>query len=539
MTCQHCTQQHPVYYTYCPNTSKLIEPMNINYTYKTLDFCLDCGAKNEYSGTFCSQCGTSTIQKEEQKTVINKVIAETLKNINAPKVGEMKKEVLKEVSKERIQFFKTNPLFFLPIVLSIVLLFVFTIVLKDRVMDVLEENLSPSEKLVVRTLVDNSNEIKDFLIDELNVENIKGDIPNISINPILITNFHNIKTHWVLQIQEDRNRTETIMDIRVDNLFLGLFVVPLIALVIGGISYGLLARRFHWPLLQGVIYSSIVYVVAMLVMIFLSKMKLDVTMVDYGESSELYGAITYSVLDTVFTSVFLSIVGFGFAAYVAYFNKSILEKLSYQTKYIQYAFFSIAITLVGLFVHFLNVYFSINKRGSIEDLSSGMMGLVKLMSGFYFSVWNWFSSFFAQLTLNFESEFESEQVTYSLVGGNYKYLEEWEDFYFLFEDLTFTVLPPFILILLSLALIVAAGYILYVVHQLNWKEILLFAGIFTLVQWMLMFVTKIQIKGIVDSEYGLIDFSFNTISSCLLILLISFLSFYVGGFIRQYQMKKM
>ncbi|MEG0449710.1 MAG: hypothetical protein RR595_07635, partial [Lysinibacillus sp.] len=314
--------------------------------------------------------------------------------------------------------------------------------------------------------------------------------------------------------------------------------LPLLALVIGGILYGMMARKHNWPLYQGIAYSTVLYVLVMIVLAIVSKLNVGLSEEETFGEFMLNVTMNYSVLDMMITASILSIVGFGFAATVTYFNKGILEKLSYQVKYVQYAIFSIAITIVGIVFNFLNVYFGMDKKSFPQDMPIEITGTVKLFSSIYLGVWNWISSFFSELELALKEYGSNARYTHSLFGSEKSELYNSYLFNNWFGQSDLSLLPSFLLVLVSVGLIGAAGYILYIVHRLNWKECLTFAGIFTLLQLMLLYLINVQVDGIFDYGEVALTLSFKVISSCLLVFVVAFVSFYVGGFVRQYQLKK-
>ncbi|MFJ8102158.1 hypothetical protein [Lysinibacillus sp. NPDC096212] len=212
--------------------------------------------------------------------------------------------------------------------------------------------------------------------------------------------------------------------------------------------------------------------------------------------------------------------------------------MSYQVKYVQYAMFSVAITCIGLLINFLNIYFSLDKKGLESELPEGLVGTVSIFSSIYMGTWNWICTFFSKLHLNVLSDGLSESVSYSLFGNDKSGVY---NFYFLnslFEEGKFSVLPSFILVLITILLIGAAGYILYIVHRMNWKECLIFAGIFTALQLMLIYFVNIQLDFEATGKIVQFSFAFEMIATVLLVFIVSFASFAAGGFLRQYQLKK-
>ncbi|MFB7155507.1 MULTISPECIES: hypothetical protein [unclassified Lysinibacillus] len=530
MTCRHCHEQHPNYFTYCPKTDGIIEHEPFKYTYATNDFCLSCGTKNEESGSFCSQCGSITIKKVEQKTTFNKVISETLKNVNVPNMGKMKGQDLKAVSKEKVNFFKNNPLFFVPIVVSILLLFLFTLFVKSSILDVVTADLDQEETAIVKAIMSDPSELEGKIYEEFG---INLSIPKILSLPSLVTVLHNVKAEWNVGI--DAGYTHNSLNISMDNVLFGLMFIPLIALAIGGVIYGILARKNNWPLYQGIVYSTIVYVIVMLVISVMSNFNARI-----GQAGlfMMEATMNYSALDMILSATILSIVIFGFTAILTYFNKSIIEKLSYQVKYVQYAMFSVAITCIGLLINFSNIYFSLDKKVLESEAPEELVGTLSIFGSIYMGTWNWICTFFSKLHMNLSLEGLTESVSYSLFGNDKSGVDNSYFFNSLFEEGKFSVLPSFILVLITILLIGAAGYILYIVHRMKWKECLIFAGMFTALQLMIIYFVNIQLDIIASDGLVQYSFSFEIILTSLLILIVSSASFVAGGFLRQYQLKK-
>lgn len=526
MTCRHCHEQHPNYFTYCPKTNGVIAQEIFKHTYATNDFCLSCGTKNGESGSFCSQCGEITIKRVEQKTIFNKVISETLKNVNGPNMGNIKGQELKTASKEKVNFFKNNPLFFVPIVVSILLIFMFTLFAKNSLLDVVTADLDHEQSAIVKAIMSDPSELEDKVYKETG---IRLSIPKILSLPSLVTVVHNVKAEWNVVL--DAGFTNNSLHISMDNVLFGLMFIPFIALSIGGVIYGILARKNNWPLYQGIVYSTIVYVIVMLVISFISKFSTKLGQVETKGLFTIEASMNYSALDMILSATILSIVIFGFAAIVTYFNKSIMEKMSYQVKYVQYAMFSIAITFIGLFVNFSNIYFSLDKKVLESET-------VSIFSSIYMGTWNWICTFFSKLHMNASLDGISENITYSLF--DYEKSEVYQSYFYnsLFEGEKYSLLPSFILVLITIVLISAAGYILYIVHRMNWKECLIFAGMFTALQLMIIYLVNIQLDFAASDSFIQFSFSFEIILTALLVLIVSSVSFAAGGYLRQYQLKK-
>jgi len=233
----------------------------------------------------------------------------------------------------------------------------------------------------------------------------------------------------------------------------------------------------------------------------------------------------------ILSATILSIVIFGFAAILTYFNKSILEKLSYQVKYVQYAMFSIAITFIGLLINFSNIYFSLDKKVLESET-------VSVFSSIYMGTWNWICTFFSKLHMNASLDGFSESITYSLFDNEKSEVYQSYLYNSLFEGEKYSLLPSFILVLITIVLISAAGYVLYIVHRMNWKECLIFAGMFTALQLMIIYFVNIQLDFATSDGFIQFSFSFEIILTALLVLIVSSASFAAGGYLRQYQLKK-
>lgn len=526
MTCRHCHEQHPKYYTYCPKTDGIIEQEPFKYTYATNDFCLSCGTKNEESGSFCSQCGSLTIKKVEQKATFNKVISETLKNVNIPNMGNMKGKEFKTFSKEKVNFFKNNPLFFVPIVVSILLLFLVTLVVKSSILDVATADLDREETAIVKAIMNDPSELEDMIYEEFGV---RLSVPKILSLPSLVTVLHNVKAEWHVGVGAEYDQNS--LNISMDNVLFGLMFIPIIALAIGGFIYGILARKNNWPLYQGIVYSTILYVIVMLVSSITSKFSTSIGQVETKGLFMIEATMKYSALDMILSATILSIVIFGFTAILTYFNKSIIEKLSYQVKYVQYAMFSVVITCIGLLINFSNIYFSLDKKVLETET-------VAIFSSIYMGTWNWICTFFSKLHMNITIHGFTENITYSLFGNDRS--EVYQSYFYnsLFEGEKFSLLPSFILVLITIVLISAAGYILYIVHRMNWKECLIFAGMFTALQLMIIYLVNFQLDFVASDNLVHFSFTFEMIVTALLVFIVTSASFAAGGFLRQYQLKK-
>ncbi|WP_332649339.1 zinc ribbon domain-containing protein [Lysinibacillus sp. 54212] len=516
MTCQHCNRQHPLYYTYCPETSKTIDHSLVQkYQYNTMEFCHACGTKNEKGHSACSACGATQLMIEQKKNLINKLLDNKIpkmQNIQIPSAKRINTEDIKVASKESIDYIKGNKLILLPILISFVIVLLSSFILKFALVDFGKEMVDEGEEAaIVLGVIDTS--ILEYAIEEEFDMNV--NLPNWASIPSYISAFHNVDLSFSASIGEDGY--EEKMKGSIDNIFYGLLLIPFLALVVGGIVYGILARRHHWPFFKGFVYSVIAYTGVMTVISLFARLSIKEKFEFFGEYSFIIKASS-SFIDMLISSFLLATIVFGCTSLIAYYGKNALEKLSEQAKYLQYAIFATAVTVAGLVLNILHSFIGISSE--TEDLNSIGKAFVSLYTG----TGNWMLSQFGKLSIVQFGESDSLRW-YS--GEDYTVLNEF------FRNEEIVVLPTFLLTLLAIALIGGAGYILYSIHKLEMVDVAIFASMFTVLQLVLVYFTSINIE-FDQSFFGdSFEVSLSILNTIICSFLLAFASFFGGGLLRK------
>lgn len=516
MNCQHCNQQHPLYYTYCPETSKSIDYSLVRkYQYNVMEFCHSCGTKNEKGHLACTACGATQLHIEQKKNLFNKLLENKIpkmQNIQMPSAKQINTEDIKAASKESINYIKGNKLILLPIFISFVIVLLSSFILKFTLVDFGKELIDEGdEAAIILGVIDTS--ILEYAIEEefdLNV-----NLPNWASIPSYISAFHNVDLSFSASFGEDGDEEEVKGSIQ--NIFYGLLLIPFLALVAGGVVYGILAKRHHWPFFKGFIYSVIAYTGAMTIISLFARLSIKEKFEFFGEYHFKIKASS-SIVDMFLSSFLLVTIVFGGASLIAYYGKNILEQCSERAKYVQYALFATAITVVGLLFNIVHSFIGIGSK--TEDLNTLGRGLISLYTG----TGNWMLSQFGKLSL---TQFSDKESLRWYSGENYTSLNE----YFLNDDVL--VLPTFLLTLLVIALIGGVGYTLYAVHRLEVKDVAIFAAFFTVLQLILVYFTSIKIEFYPSMLGESFEVSFSIINLIVCSFLLAFASFFGGGLLRK------
>ncbi|TSI10097.1 zinc ribbon domain-containing protein [Lysinibacillus sp. BW-2-10] len=518
MYCIHCSEHHPKQFVYCPNSAqKIYEPTNKKFTYNMNDFCLSCGVKNDRSYAFCTYCGTQHLTKTEKKIGINKLLETTIPEI---KLSTVNKREIKAKSEKSLQFLKRNKLLFVPILVTFLLLILSTFVIKSSLSTFVEENLNTQDEelLLIAALV-NADILENLLYEELDV---RVDIPNMTSIPTMISLYHNAKVNFNMTFGEDGYSEETSGEL--NNLFSGLLFIPILSLAIGGIVYGRMARHYNWGLYKGILYSVGAYTLVLTIVSLFARKSYKETFEAFFAEATLGFKISASIIDMLFTSLLLSTIVFGFFAIVSYYGKSVAQQLYKERKEIQYAVFAIAITLIGGCVHY------VSSLAKVKDLTSDIPSSLDGLLAIYVSIITWFLAMFGKMNMTATSEFsELQSETYRWFFGNND-----ENILLSFmEGESITMLPPIVLTLLLIALVGASGYTLFNIHQLKLKETAIFASIFTLLQCFIIFLISVNLSLDLGGDLVKLSWNFSIISAVLLTFILSFASFYSGGFVRK------
>ena len=532
MKCVHCDNQHPSYFSYCPNTSNIIDAtLAEKYTYHTMEFCSSCGGKNTGESSFCSSCGITLLKREQRKTTIDKLLNQGLSNIPLKKVNvgkHLNTENIKTASKVNVDYIKKNKLILAPILISIGL----TILLAFFIYNTINSNLKDVAQLV------GEDEIG-MLLDAKMLENLiyeetdaKVNIPDFPIYSTIIMMIHGVDYTFEGRMFAEEGGEET--SFAIDNILYGLLIIPLLALTIGAVIYGILAKKHGWSFWKGIGYSTAVYTLFLLIMSFVARYRVDVSFKDYYDGLIVLDAkIVPSILDLLVSGAVLATLVYSFVGYISYHGKSTITKLSSDLKYIQYAMYMMAATVVGLIIHYVQGVVVFKKE--MENFGYGMFDYMDVIPdslsyimGGYLGTTNWLLSLFSKIQIGVSSLNYSEVESYKWYlnsGGEKFFAKE-------FQDYTLLVSPVF-LIILAAVILGGVGYLLYSRHQLDYIEIAILSGIFTLIQCIILYFSNIEITGNVADEDGRTILQFALLNTVLGAFILSYISVYLGGFLRK------
>ncbi|CAM5221649.1 Zinc ribbon domain-containing protein OS=Ureibacillus acetophenoni OX=614649 GN=SAMN05877842_10442 PE=4 SV=1 [Ureibacillus acetophenoni] len=159
----------------------------------------------------------------------------TISNIKIP--SKVNTENLKSSSKEHINYIKRNKLILVPILISLVIMIIATFWIKSSALSSVGDELEyyDDETMVLAAL------LKPQLIEEMIYYDydIEVDLPNFTSLPIMMGLIHNAGLDFNATVSAMGE--EEGVKFSVNNLFTGLLLIPIIALIIGGIIYGRMA----------------------------------------------------------------------------------------------------------------------------------------------------------------------------------------------------------------------------------------------------------------------------------------------------------
>ncbi|OCS90406.1 zinc ribbon domain-containing protein [Caryophanon latum] len=525
MSCIHCQQQHASYDTYCPMTGKLIDDTNVRkYTYELLDFCMSCGQANDKKSLHCSQCGTQTSAVTPKNKVGHLLdqsltaIPDLTRNMDFEK-GKM---TVKNATKQHSAYIKRTPLILLPVAISIVIMLIFSAVIVHQFKDDLS---------MVGDLLD---------LDEMNVFDpemlsaalsselgIDVDIPALPIFTMFIAMLHNIDLS--LSMELIKNGDDYVKQMKQSNIFLGLMLIPVIALCIGAIVYGIMAKKYQWHFWRGIAYSSVLYTLFLTITSLFARYKAKASGVD---SSDDIASVTIklvpSLLDTVVTGVLLSGFIFGLVAYVTYAGKGLLAKINEEYVYMKYTLYALAVTAIGLFVHFINAFIALKSSASsagdsflealiMEQIPSGVYYIVSMYTG----VMNWYLTFFGKINMQGDSEF----IEYTWFFKEGIYAAELEE---LIEMTTF--IPPVMFVVITFVLLASIGALLTKWATISIKEAAIVAAIFAAIQIVLLYFVNIEVQLTDDGDKEALQFGVVIVRQFITTALFAFAAIFAGSY---------
>lgn len=532
MKCIHCQKQHFHYETYCSATGKLIDESLIRkYTYETLDFCISCGDANEEGSLHCSKCGTEMVKVSSKKNNVNKLIDQGLTAIpdikNSVNFNKSKTSV-KEASVEHKNYIKKTPLILLPATISIAIIMLISAIIINQFKD----NIGLISKFLE---LDGMNALDADLISAyLSYElGIQVNIPDFPLFTMLISLIHNINYSFILEVTESGSKE--VFKIEESNVLLGLVLIPIIALIIGALVYGWMARKYNWHFWRGIIYSTVLYTLFLTFVSFLARFKANASGTDYYDDLvKVKVELLPSIFNSIITAGVLTAVTFVFFGYISYTGKQILAKLESEWVYFKYAMYALAATAVGLLLHFINAIIALKNSADelANDFYSGLFFATIPESMYYITAVyaafvNWYLSLFGKLNGKSRSEFENDSIEYAWFFKNSLYETDINE---MIEITTF--INPFIFVIIVFAILGGIGFLLTKNQLLDLKEVGIIAGIFTVIQLVMLYFINVNIEYIESSDKMVASIGLAWFRQLLTTAIFAFAAIIAGSYVK-------
>lgn len=535
MNCKHCRQQHPSYNSYCPTTGQYIDDLG-SHTYTTHEFCVNCGTHNENYYVHCTNCGTHLLKVEEPKQKITKIISQNIPNIpfsSETITKHMNTTQLKSVSKENIEYIKNNRFMFVPVLITILLVIAFGFFAKNPLNEMLEDIGKDSDSVETKFFFSH-DEVKEQLEDYYD---INVDIPPFPVvsTAILFAHNANYSINFYGEIDEGYGDDSIELEGKLENLTYSMTIITILIFAIGAIVYGILAKKEKWHFGKGILFSTVAYSIFIFIILWLGRYKMKLEFDEDMLTGEIISGFTPHFISTLFSSALLFAVFFTIFGYIAYNWKNLISSFQSLSHYIQYAVYALGITVTGLFVHTISSFMSIRKEGGISDLPLDLNAFSEYTGNFilstYMGVMNWNANLFGKLAITLDFDYTDNSMDYKWFMNSGSDGREARN---IIEDIL--LLPPVIYMLLLIALIGYVGYLTLSKHQLNLKQIAIFSGIFTIIQFILVFFTTVMIE-IDGPNFFSISLTYSYMNTLFGSFILAFAAIYGGGYLRQYLKK--
>lgn len=494
------------------------------YTYDTLEFCVSCGQANDKNDIHCSQCGTQMMSmsaKNKVGQIIDQsltAIPELTRNVDFGK----SKATAKQLSKEHTAYIKRTPIILLPAAISIVIMLLFSAFIVQQFNDDLA---MMGDWIDIEELnVFDAAALSESLSDELGID---VNIPELPMFTMVLATVHNIDFTFSAQMFENSNQYRVQM--KESNIFLGLFIIPIIALCIGAIVYGVMAKKRQWPFWRGVMYSVVLYTLFVVIVSLFARYKAKASGVDsYGDAISVTVKLVPSIIDGIISAGILSSFVFTIVAYVVYAGRNLKQQLEQEIVYVKYVLYGLAVTAIGMFVQFVNAIIALKSSASeaasdffaymiMEQIPSSTYYIIAM----YTAVANWYLTLFGKI--NIKEDREDTAYTWFFNDDISALTKET-----LIESTTF--MPPLLLVILTFALFVAVGYMLTNYNVISFKEAAIVAIIFAAIQVVLLYVVNMQVEIIKDRDGESVTIAVSIIRQLLTTVLFTFAAIYAGSY---------
>lgn len=553
MICPHCQQEHLDKIKFCPNTGKKVETVTPDVSQNnTGEFCVNCGKLNQPGFNFCGSCGTQNVKEvtasvppsnevettgtqnvapinESTQTVATQTLATTptvhptsaptstsvetqsqqkvaTADVAATVQAQLDQADLKGNVKKYIEKVKATPLMVFPAILTIVLLFIAAIYYSDR----FESNIHITEDLVgfnIRYLLDEDN-VKKRLQDDFGSD-AKIHTESFPLVSTMALIMNQVPFNFEVVDGEERDKEGHSV-----NVLLTMLLFPIVCIVIGSIVYGVLAKRHNWKIRDGVISFAAIYTVFMAFMALLGNYSLTIKYTENGEVFKNSISLSPSIFTAMFNGLLLSSIISFIVIYITYYGKNVFKQLQLENMYTKFTFYAVSATVVGIIVHILLAKVALKDK--LADFSNHIT--------------------FADLPLMLDSTLE---VILGLGGWGSSYFGNFsiERIYTRNQEsisLSEFALSKIVLVIITLAILVAVGYLLTKVSSITYKEMAIFAVIFAAVQIVYMYFFNINVEITRNDQFSDTTMSISYFRGTIGSFVIAFAGVFGGSYLRTY-----
>lgn len=535
MICPHCHENHLDESKFCPNTGKKIEIVTLdNAQHIHRAYCVNCGSVNLPGFKFCGRCGaqhvqgvpaieTASFESESTETQTTAQINESIQISTSTEIhsqqqapassdvapavnAQVNKAGIKGYVKNYIEKVKVTPLMIFPAVLTVVLLFAAAVYYADR----FESNIHIMEDLVnlnLHHLLDEDNVKKELKNDFGSDAKIHTEsFPLVSTTALIMNH-----VPFLIEVVDGEERDKEARSV---NVLLRMLLIPIVCLVIGSIVYGVLAKRNNWKIRDGVISFAVIYTVFMAFMALLGNYNMTVKYKEYGEVYKNSISIDPSIFTAMFNGLLLSLIISFVVIYITYYGKNVYKQLQLENMYTKFTIYAVSATGVGIIVHILLAVVTL--KDQVAEFSNHItyVGLPLMLDNtlkVILGLGGWGSSYFGDFSI---TQF---------------YLGKQDS-----ESLSEYVLSKVFLVIITLAILVAVGYLLTKVSNITYKEMAIFAVIFAAVQIVYMYFFTINIEITRNNQFINTTMSISYLSGTIGSFVIAFAGVFGGSYLRTY-----
>ncbi|MDN7244645.1 hypothetical protein [Planococcus shenhongbingii] len=529
MYCKKCGTKHPVNINYCQNDAEDLQPiLATSVQHRTTGYCGGCGKTLNAVAQYCQHCGESHSAIKTISSAADSLVKPQMNSFSMPNIAGLS--------------FSKNSL--APVLLAVGITILLTIfaafVLKTQVEDYVIENSYGEITKADFQYMDQ------FITEELRDESMRNiDFPNIYNLFTYISTIHSIDFVFNGEVSgnDEGEYIQGKFELLSQNTTLSLLGIVLIVLVIGGVALGYLVEKNGLPLGQSIVKFSLMYGLFLMVSSAIANFS-------FRENIELFYALididvkgTFPLLESFFIGALLAGTISGLSAVVKINGKNVLSYIEAQLSYLQYAIYSIAISVMGITL-FSAVFFFFSERFYENSPNLSEVSPNQLLAG-PMGIWTWNLSHF--IPLNFKIFDSEEREAFGLqLFSSFGELSMLDVLYsgeaikelFLLENGVPLLLKASFLV--PAALLALAGYRLYRTHKLTVIELVKFSAIYGAVMALTRFFSSIKVAVSVSGEevYGLKELLLEIQPNIMPVFIISTLFALVfiaaGGYLNKY-----